>query len=222
MGIYFFILVICAGFVFPALLCYANWKYPKLFDNIWKFLGWVVGYSLFSWGYFIAVIWIPYVLGLYSIRGPELAFALFFGWIYLWVTSSPMFLCYGILKMFLMFNPLVRGKSYPCGFYSAQDESLFGRVGYTGCSYPFGFIKFNYDSLEVGRTFLKWEKSYKIYPCDIVNVSVEKRFFFKGICIETTGGKMCRYFYVFPVGDSGEVSLLLRDFLKTHKRDFIF
>ncbi|PWM33258.1 MAG: hypothetical protein DBX55_00090 [Verrucomicrobia bacterium] len=53
-------------------------------------------YSLISWGGVLSMLYLPYFFGLYQIRGPELVFALFFGWAYLWVASLPCFVLYGL------------------------------------------------------------------------------------------------------------------------------
>ena len=49
-------------------------------------------YSLLSWGVTNGVIYFRYLLDPMSLQGPEGVFALFFGWLYLWITSIPVFL----------------------------------------------------------------------------------------------------------------------------------
>ena len=49
-------------------------------------------YSLLSWSVTNGVIYLRYLLDPMSLQGPEGAFALFFGWLYLWITSIPVFL----------------------------------------------------------------------------------------------------------------------------------
>ena len=64
-----------------------------------KILLWIAGLSAFSWGGVVGAILLPYCCGLSVPRGPELVFALFFGWSYLWFASFPVFLIYGTLRL---------------------------------------------------------------------------------------------------------------------------
>lgn len=57
-------------------------------------------YSLVSWATVNGFIFLKYSLDPMSIRGPEAGFALFFGWIYLWITSLPVFLLYAAVRTF--------------------------------------------------------------------------------------------------------------------------
>lgn len=83
--------------VIPIAVCVLDYKCKRVFSGYWKPL-WVFGYSLLSWGLVLACVWIPYRLGVYSIRGPEIAFAMCIGWAYLWVSSVPVFLAYGAFR----------------------------------------------------------------------------------------------------------------------------
>ena len=66
-------------------------------------------YSLFSWAAVNGIVFLKYVLDPMSFQGPEGAFALFFGWLYLWITSLPVFLLYpmvrDVLRHFMKKNP---------------------------------------------------------------------------------------------------------------------
>lgn len=211
MGIYIFIIVLLAGLFIPALLCFVNIKYPKLFNRLWKLLLWAIGYSLFSWGYWFGAIFIPSSLDLYSIRGPELAYVLFFGWLYQWVISIPVFIFYSIVKLILHFNPIVKNQSYPCGFIKGNSLYFWNNRGCRcGAGYPFGFIKFNKDAISVG-SIISTKSICKIPLKSIVNVSIGRFFFRKMICIETNGIDIPRYFFISPVGNFDEVYSILRD-----------
>ena len=56
-------------------------------------------YSLLSWGVTNGVIYLRYLLDPMSLQGPEGVFALFFGWLYLWITSIPVFLIHLIIRV---------------------------------------------------------------------------------------------------------------------------
>jgi len=85
-------------FIYPLSAC-------LLFDNCKRvFHGSRVSvpillYSVVSWVTVNGTIYLNYLLDPKSFRGPEGAFALFFGWLYLWMTSIPVFLLYPTVRM---------------------------------------------------------------------------------------------------------------------------
>lgn len=82
----------------PCAVCLMHYRHPDWFSGWKKLLLWTVVSALFSWGFVNAILWIPTWLGLFRPRGPELAFALFLGWLYLWVDSLPVMLLYWIVR----------------------------------------------------------------------------------------------------------------------------
>ena len=56
-------------------------------------------YSFASWGVTNGFVCLKYLLDPMSFRGPEGVFALFFGWLYLWITSIPVFLIYSAVRI---------------------------------------------------------------------------------------------------------------------------
>ena len=83
--------------VFPALICLLAEKRPALFrfPTVQTVLA---AAAVFSWLFTNALWWVPCSLGLIQIRGPEAAFALIFGWLYVGIAGTPFFLIYGILR----------------------------------------------------------------------------------------------------------------------------
>ena len=99
-GISFFFDIIfisfCMFVLFPVLAClFCVWK-KAWFRSRQRVLAALIFYTAFSWLFINAAVWIPYSMGLTEIRGPEAAFALVFGGLYLWVTSLPVFLIYAV------------------------------------------------------------------------------------------------------------------------------
>lgn len=84
--------------VFPLGCCLAGEFYPALRFRKHPVL-WLAGGGLFSWGFINAVLWVPIALNWYIPRGPEVVFALFFGWCYLFVASLPVLAVYWCVKM---------------------------------------------------------------------------------------------------------------------------
>ncbi len=90
-------------YVFPALFfcilplsaCLLFDKYKRHFHGAGVLIP-ILLYSLLSWGTVNGFIFLRYCLDPMSLRGPEGAFALFFGWLYLWIASVPVFLLYGV------------------------------------------------------------------------------------------------------------------------------
>ncbi|MBO7521051.1 MAG: hypothetical protein J6T16_02295 [Opitutales bacterium] len=97
--IYIFAVFFCYVAVFPALIICALEKRRELFKGL-KGLAAIFIISLLSWITINAAILIPYALSFYRIRGPESAFALLFGWAYIWVFSIPAFALYALYKIY--------------------------------------------------------------------------------------------------------------------------
>ena len=83
---------------FPLSACLLFDRYKRFFHDF-RMLIPIVLYSLVSWGTVNGFVFLQYRLDPAGFRGPEGAFALFFGWIYLWITSIPVFLLYGAVRM---------------------------------------------------------------------------------------------------------------------------
>ena len=79
--------------IFPLSACLLFDKYRQFFTGSRVLLA-IFLYSLLSWGVTNGVIYFRYLLDPMSLQGPEGGFALFFGWLYLWITSIPVFLIY--------------------------------------------------------------------------------------------------------------------------------
>ncbi len=94
----FFTLVILYVLVIPIGLCFLREHHPAWFRR-GKILLWIAGLALFSWCGAVGAILIPSYCGLFVPRGPELVFALFFGWSYLWFAAVPVFAIYGVLLL---------------------------------------------------------------------------------------------------------------------------
>ena len=92
--------------IFPALLfgllpsaaCLVFDRYGRYFRGYRASIP-ILLYSLASWVTINGFIFLKYSLDPMSIRGPEAAFALFFGWLYLWMTSLPVFLLYSAVRI---------------------------------------------------------------------------------------------------------------------------
>ena len=89
----FFIYVFLAFFfaIFPLSACLLFDKFREHFRGSRMLIA-IVLYSLLSWSVTNGVIYFRYLQDPMSLQGPEGAFALFFGWLYLWITSIPVFL----------------------------------------------------------------------------------------------------------------------------------
>ena len=89
----FFVYVFLAFFfvIFSLSACLLFDKYRQFFTGSRILLA-IFLYSLLSWGVTNGVIYFRYLQDPMSLQGPEGAFALFFGWLYLWITSIPVFL----------------------------------------------------------------------------------------------------------------------------------
>ena len=83
--------LICMFVIFPLTACFCFAKFRRFFHGFGMLTA-VLLYSLLSWGFVNSVILLRYRLDPMTLRGPEGAFALFFGSLYLWFTSLPVFL----------------------------------------------------------------------------------------------------------------------------------
>ena len=84
--------------IFPLSACLLFDKYRQFFTGSRMLIA-IVLYSLLSWSVTNGVIYFRYLLDPMSLQGPEGAFALFFGWLYLWITSIPVFLIHLIIRV---------------------------------------------------------------------------------------------------------------------------
>ena len=96
----FFVYVFLAFFfaIFPLSACLLFDKYREHFRGGRVLLA-IFLYSLLSWGVTNGVIYFRYLLDPMSLQGPEGVFAFFFGWLYLWITSIPVFLIHLIIRV---------------------------------------------------------------------------------------------------------------------------
>lgn len=83
--------------IIPIGLCLMHDNRPQWFAR-WRILGWIAGVMIFSWVYLNAMVAIPYALGIYSIRGPEVVFFVLFGWLYLPIAALPVLSIYAIIQ----------------------------------------------------------------------------------------------------------------------------
>ena len=84
--------------IFPLSACLLFDKYQQFFRGSRMLIA-IVLYSLLSWSITNGVIYFLYLLDPMSLQGPEGVFALFFGWLYLWITSIPVFLIHLIIRV---------------------------------------------------------------------------------------------------------------------------
>ena len=84
--------------IFPLSACLLFDKYRQFFTGSRMLIA-IVLYSLLSWCVTNGVIYFRYLLDPTSLQGPEGVFALFFGWLYLWITSIPVFLIHLIIRV---------------------------------------------------------------------------------------------------------------------------
>ena len=84
--------------IFPLSACLLFDKYREHFRG-GRMLIAIVLYSLLSWSITNGVIYFRYLLDPMSFQGPEGVFALFGGWLYLWITSIPVFLIHLIIRV---------------------------------------------------------------------------------------------------------------------------
>ena len=98
MDILFYVFAALFFFIYPLSACLLFDKYKRHFHGF-LVLNPIVLYSVVSWVTVNGTIYLNYLLDPKSFRGPEGAFALFFGWLYLWITSIPVFLLYSAVRM---------------------------------------------------------------------------------------------------------------------------
>lgn len=84
--------------VIPACVCVLHYKKPLIFKGLWRKIIFAAIYSCISYITLLFALCIPYWLGKYAFRGPEIAFALFFGWLYLWIASIPVWFVYWLAR----------------------------------------------------------------------------------------------------------------------------
>ena len=84
--------------IFPLSACLLFDKFRERFRG-GRILLAIFLYSLLSWGVTNGVIYLRYLLDPMSLQGPKGVFALFFGWLYLWITSIPVFLIHLIIRV---------------------------------------------------------------------------------------------------------------------------
>ena len=85
-------------FIYPLAACIIFDRCKTRF-NVFTTLIAVALYSLASYVTVNGFILLKYLLDPMSLRGPEGAFALFFGWLYLWITSIPVFLVHSVFRI---------------------------------------------------------------------------------------------------------------------------
>jgi len=96
--IYIFSIIFLFIAVFPTLIIFAIEKKRGYFSGL-KGIAAVLIISALSWLFINAAIFIPWALSLYRIRGPEAAFALLFGWAYIWFAPIPAFAIFWLYKI---------------------------------------------------------------------------------------------------------------------------
>ena len=84
--------------IFPLAACLLVDKNKRCLHSFGVLIA-ILSYSLVSWVVTNGFVALKYLLDPASFRGPEGAFALFFGWLYLWITSIPVFLLYTAVRM---------------------------------------------------------------------------------------------------------------------------
>ena len=82
--------------IFPLLVCVIHATHPALFRR-GRIVLWMLGAAALSWCFINGTYYLATVTGLYRPRGPEVMFAVVFGWIYLWIASIPVMLLYALL-----------------------------------------------------------------------------------------------------------------------------
>lgn len=97
MNIPAWVFLLCFFCIFPLTACLLFDRYKRHFHGF-RMLIPILLYTILSWGTVNGFVLLKYLLNPESFRGPEGAFALFFGGIYLWVTSTPVFLLYPAVR----------------------------------------------------------------------------------------------------------------------------
>lgn len=89
--------LVCMFGLFPLSAVLLFSQYKQYFRGF-RLLIAIFLYSFLSWGTVNGFILLRYLLDPMNFRGPEGAFALFFGWLYLWITSLPVFLVFPAVR----------------------------------------------------------------------------------------------------------------------------
>ncbi len=97
-----FLVLLCIQTVFcliiPGLFCLLLTKKPEWMRGVRRQMLVILGYSAFSY-LFINSLWlIPHLIFGKPMEGPPQAFAVLFGWLYLWITSLPLLIVYGLYR----------------------------------------------------------------------------------------------------------------------------
>ena len=121
--LYFAILWLLYCLLIPAALCCGIEMRPAWF-RLWKWIFWIPALSAISWIIVVGAIAIPSFLGIFTPRGPELVFAIFFGWLYLWIAGIPVFLIYGVFR----FTSGASGKKGLSDNCLIQEKSALGFI----------------------------------------------------------------------------------------------
>ena len=90
----------CYLILFPWLVITIIDKYPGLFKGARRQMLFLVVWGIISWLFTNALWYLPMILKLRQISGPEAAMAITGGWAYMGLTSIPFFLIYGIIAWF--------------------------------------------------------------------------------------------------------------------------
>lgn len=115
-----FLLISGMFVLFPVLACLIFVRKKAWFRSGRRILAAIFFYTALSWLFINAAVWIPYFMGLTEIRGPEAAFALLFGGLYLWVTSLPVFLIFAVCTAIRAVTGRIRTQKTPCS--EAEDN----------------------------------------------------------------------------------------------------
>lgn len=89
------LLVSCV--IYPFAIIWARETRPDWMRG-WRCRLFVVGALAVSWGVSVGSVFIPYELGWWTFRGPEAAFAVLFGWLYLPLMSIPVLGVYAVAR----------------------------------------------------------------------------------------------------------------------------
>ena len=90
--------------IIPLGLCLTYRNRPQWFTR-WQILGWTAGIMVFSWIYVNAMVFVPSMLGMYSIDGPEIVGTLFLGGFYLPMAMLPVLTVCSVVHV-------LRGKNF--------------------------------------------------------------------------------------------------------------
>ena len=91
--------LLCVLLILPVAVCIWRERRPEHFRKR-QLLAGIVLYSALSWALTNGCIFLCYMIDSSSLRGPEAGVALFFGELYLWFTSLPVFLAWAAFRGF--------------------------------------------------------------------------------------------------------------------------